>query len=414
MMKQFLTMLFAAICAVGNAQSAHDTMAPFGFATCTSRTATGYGVTGGGATTPAEAYALTGKKVVTMLSNGAAMDSEILNAITENDVVIFDGSNGDFIVKEYVILSELQDKTLLGINNAKFSTQWHATADDIQALEDAGVSSMSTGGDGGTLSNGQSVREQAELNSRQIMINRYNDQTEWWRKSGVFFVKGCSNLIIRNITFQGPGAVDLGGADLVSITENSQHIWIDHCDFADGQDGNMDITYYSDFITVSWCVFHYTDRSYMHQNTNLCGSSDSRTGDDDKLSVTWAYNHWSKGCAARMPMARFGRFHLLNNYYDCTGNKTACMNPRLKSETLIEGNYFDASLTNVYESKDATQVIWRSNNSIANTSVTYPVTDDETPTDTLVPYPYTIIPTADVPSEVGNNAGATLFTKTAQ
>lgn len=97
----------------------------------------------------------------------------------------------------------------------------------------------------------------------------------------------------------------------------------------------------------------------------------------------------------------------------CT-SKTACMNPRLKSETLIEGNYFDASLTNVYESKDATQVIWRSSNSIANTSVTYPITDDETPTDTLVPYPYTIIPTADVPSEVGNNAGATLFTKTAQ
>ena len=80
----------------------------------------------------------------------------------------------------------------------------------------------------------------------------------------------------------------------------TKNCWVDHCEFVDGMDGNFDITQKSDFNTVSWCTFSYSARSYMHQNTNLVGGSDSEaTG---YLNTTFAFNHWGDGCLARMPM----------------------------------------------------------------------------------------------------------------
>lgn len=414
----FATLFLSSILSVCADNSSFDTQSPFGYATCTSRTDAGNvtNITGGGAYTYAEALALkeAGTKKVTILtSTGTNMASTISTAISNNDIIIFDGSNGDFILKNYVEIKSKYNKTLLGINGARLCTEWHASAEDIAALNAAGVKGMSTSsGTGGTLTNGTKVSEQAEFNTRQIMIDRYNDKTEWWRKSGIFYISGCKNLIMRNITFCGPGAMDLGGADLVSIISSTNHVWVDHCDFLDGQDGNMDITQQSDFVTVSWCTFSYTERSYMHQNTNLCGSSDSNTADDSKLNITWAYNQWGKGCNARMPMARFGRFHMLNNYFNCAGNGSACINPRINSEFLIEGNYFDAGVTKVYSASSATKVIWRTNNYVGNSGATSQysaVTDDKTAANTLIAYPYpTDMKASQVPAEVGKYAGATL------
>lgn len=410
------SLLYCLLAAVASfAQSAYDALAPFGFATCKSRTDAGSdkNITGGGCYSyPIPTDVASSKRVVTLLSNGKSMDSEIKNAITKNDIIVFDGSAGDFILKAYVTLSSLSSKTLIGINGATIRTEWQASEEDVAALEANGVSKMSTGSGGGTLPNNVTVKEQAEYWTRKIMIERYdNDYSEWWRKSGIFYITNSSNIIIRNIQFQGPGAMDLGGADLVSIINSSHHIWVDHCDFADGQDGNMDITNYSDFITVSWCSFHYTSHSYMHQNTNLCGSSDDKTGDDDKLDITWAYNHWGTGCNARMPMARYGRFHMLSNYFSCGGNKTSCINPRINSEFLIEGNFFDESIKKIYEESKATKIIWRSNNIYGSRVYSQlPETDDVTEAKTLIPYPYdTSLATDNVPAEVGEWAGATLF-----
>lgn len=414
------TSLIAAILSISLSVSAetsqYDIQTPFGFATCNSRTDASPSVsnlTGGGACTYAEALALKEagtKKVSLLTSTGNNMTSDISTAISNNDIIIFDGSQGDFIFNNYIEIKSKSNKTLLGINNARLCTKWHATAEDIAALNAAGVQGMSTSsGTGGTLSNGSNVSEQAEFNTRQIMIDRYNDKSEWWRKSGIFYISGCKNLIIRNITFCGPGAMDLGGADLVSITNSTNHVWVDHCDFLDGQDGNMDITQQSDFVTVSWSTFSYTERSYMHQNTNLCGSSDSNTADDSKLNITWAYNMWGKGCQARMPMARFGRFHMLSNYFNCADNGSPCINPRKNSEFLIEGNNFDAGVKMVYSASDATKVIWRSNNYVgyASASSQYSsVKDDNTAASTLIPYSYsTSLPANQVPTEVGKHAG---------
>jgi pectate lyase len=166
-------------------------------------------------------------------------------------------------------------------------------------------------------------------------------------------------------------------------------------------DGNFDITQKSDFNTVSWCTFSYTERAYMHQNTNLVGSSDSEAV--GFLNTTYAFNNWSKGCKARMPMARVGKIHMLNNYYDCTGNGSNAINPRKNSEFLIEGNYFEKNVK-YYGQNGATAVTWSATNHIEGSSI-QPSNVGSTVT---VPYDYTEAPVNTVPEMVKTNAGATL------
>jgi pectate lyase len=216
-------------------------------------------------------------------------------------------------------------------------------------------------------------------------------------------LSGCSNVIVRNITFQGPGSIDVGGNDLISST-GAKNIWIDHCTFMDGMDGNFDITQKADFHTVSWCTFSYTDHSYMHQNTNLVGSSDSET--IGYLNTTFAFNWWGAGCVQRMPMARVGKIHMLNNYFSST-KASNCINPRKNSEFLIEGNYFDVGVKRYYGENSATAVTWKNSNYIAEGSI--PSSKGNTVT---VPYNYTVAPYSDVPETVKQYAGATLFTQT--
>lgn len=386
------------------AQSKYDQDKPFGFCTCSSRTSstTTFDVTGGGTLTYPVPSTIT--KTITLTSTGKDMASAISSAVKNYDVIVFDGSKGDFLISKTISFSGISNKTLLGINGARLCTTWFATPEIIQALNDAGVPRMSTSSNtGGTLSTGTYVSEQAEFNTRQIIINITGDTKESYRSSGIFSFSGCSNLVIRNLKFVGPGSIDVSGSDLISFTSGTKHCWVDHCDFTDGMDGNFDITQKSDFNTVSWCTFSYTERAYMHQNTNLVGSSDSEaTG---YLNTTYACNVWGKGCRARMPMARVGKIHMLNNFYDCAGNGTACINPRKNSEFLIEGNYFNKGVTNIFSQTDAVAWTWKNTNYAvsASTSIT---SGGATVT---VPYTYTVIPVQEVATEVALYAGATLF-----
>ena len=372
---------------------------PFGFCTVSSRTdaSSTYEVTGGGCYTYPLPENFTGKSIV-LSSNGQDMKSAIQNAIKQNDVIILDGSNGDFIVSSSIGF-ERGNKTILGINNARLCTKWFMTDEIKNALNAAGVPSMSTSSGGGTLSNGQKVSEQAEFNTRQIIINLTGDSNENYRKSGIFSLNK-ENVIIRNLAFVGPGSVDAGGYDLISAT-GAAHCWIDHCSFQDGMDGNFDITNASNFITVSYCSFSYSARSYMHQNTNLVGSNDNET--QGTLNTTFAFNWWGTGCNQRMPMARVGKIHMLNNYFSCAGNSSA-INPRTKTEFLIEGNYFDKGVKNYYRQDGATAVTWDANNYIAEAS-SLPASIGSS---VSMPYTYSVTPCADVPTMVQEQAGATL------
>lgn len=379
--------------------SVYDKAQPFGYCTRSSRSddAATYNVTGGGAW-GTDALHADGSVTLTA-DNKDDMAPAIMQALETHNIVVLDGSKGDFIIGSLMRIEDLSNKTIIGINNARLCTKWYITPALTDTLNHAGVPQMSTNGrTGGRLSNGKYVSEQAEYNTRQIIINLTGDEKEIFRESGVMSLKHCENIIIRNITFLGPGSIDVGGADLLSIIGGSSHVWVDHCDFRDGMDGNFDITQSSDFVTVSWCTFAYTERAYMHQNTNLVGYSDKEP--KGFLNVTFAYNHWGEGCRARMPMVRAGRIHMLCNYYDCFGNPSACINPRMNSEVLIEGNYFADGIKKFFDTKDAEAWTWTDTNHAPSTP--------KSKGKVAVPYQYNAIPTDNVPTEVKAYAGATL------
>ena len=397
------TLLLFPMLALSVTATEYDQDKPFGFCTRTSRTdaASTLEVTGGGCYTYPIPDDFTGK-VIVLKSNGNDMKRTIEEAILQNDIIIFDGSDGDFLVSKNVEISA-SSKTLLGINNARLCTLWSITKEIRDALNQAGVPSMSTDrGTGGTLSNGHRVGEEAEYNTRQMIINMTGDTKENYRHSGVLTLHRCQNIIIRNLKFVGPGSIDVGGSDLLSFIA-SRNCWIDHCDFTDGMDGNFDITQSSDFNTVSWCTFSYTDRSYMHQNTNLIGNSDREA--TSYLNTTFAFCWWGAGCRQRMPMARVGKIHMLNNYFSST-TANNCINPRKNSEVLIEGNYFEKGVKRYYSQKDAISVTWADSNfAEEKNKMGEPASMGEAVT---VPYAYTVAPYADVPAAVKKHAGATL------
>lgn len=144
--------------------------------------------------------------------------------------------------------------------------------------------------------------------------------------------EGSNNVIIRNLIFEGPGAFDVDGKDLLQNT-GCTNLWVDHCEFYDGVDGNFDNTKKADNITISWCKFGYRypskvegmtgDGSGEHRYSNLIGGGSSDYPNDGFYSITFQYCYWGDGCAQRMPRARNAELHILNCYYNVTNVSSA-------------------------------------------------------------------------------------------
>ncbi len=141
--------------------------------------------------------------------------------------------------------------------------------------------------------------------------------------TGILFIKRSNNIIIRNLTFIGPGAYDIDGYDLLCF-ENVTNAWVDHCDFQDGLDGNFDNKNQTDNVTVSWCRFRYlktpipggSGGSDDHRYSNLLGSSSTDAPSDGTYNFTWAYCWWDYGCKQRMVRCRNASLHFLNCYWN--------------------------------------------------------------------------------------------------
>ena len=141
-------------------------------------------------------------------------------------------------------------------------------------------------------------------------------------QSGILNMRG-SNIIIRNVTFIGPGAYDCDGKDLLQF-EDATNAWVDHCDFQDGCDGNFDIKSNADNITVTWCRFRYLKPAKSggsggaadHRFTNLLGQSSSAKPADGTYNVTYAHNWWDNGCKERMVRCRNCEIHFFNCYWN--------------------------------------------------------------------------------------------------
>lgn len=144
--------------------------------------------------------------------------------------------------------------------------------------------------------------------------------------SGILYVKRFNNLIIRNLTFVGPGAYDCNGWDLLCF-EGVTNAWVDHCDFQDGCDGNFDNKGNTDNVTVSWCRFRYLKapksggETADHRFTNLLGSSSSDKPSDGTFNFTWAYCWWDEGCVERMTRCRNCEQHFINCYWNSSVSK---------------------------------------------------------------------------------------------
>ncbi|MEN2402804.1 T9SS type A sorting domain-containing protein [Flavobacterium sp. MC2016-06] len=234
--------------------------------------------------------------------------------------------------------------------------------------------------------------------------------------SGILNLKpGSSNIIIRNLIFEGPGAYDVDGHD--NLTSEAINLWVDHCEFQDGMDGNFDNKGAADNVTISWCKFTYlkvpkaggSGGTDDHRFTDLVGSSKTDVPSDGHYSITFKNCYWADGCKERMPRARNAELHILNCYYNTSvsgslaiglgggNNNTTC---------YVEGSDF-AKIGTAFKSYVSTDggtigiVFSNCLNAPANSGTTV-----DKPS-----YTYTVTPTANVATYVSNTtcgAGATL------
>ena len=169
-------------------------------------------------------------------------------------------------------------------------------------------------------------------------------------KTGILYLKNCSNIILRNLTFKGAGAYDVDGKDNLTVT-NCQYLWVDHCDFQDGVDGNFDCNNGSDNISVTWCRFRYlispwsggSGGSNDHRFSDLWGGSDKNASKDSgKLRTTFANCWWDEGCRERMPRVRFGKIHIVNCLYSSSVT-SYCIGTGYKSNVYVEKTAFTSS-----------------------------------------------------------------------
>lgn len=165
-------------------------------------------------------------------------------------------------------------------------------------------------------------------------------------ETGILQLSSCKNIILRNLTFKSAGAYDIDGNDNLTLA-GSTYIWVDHCDFQDGVDGNFDCVNGSDHIAVTWCRFRYfiepwaggSGGSDDHRNCDLWGNSDSRTSDTGLLNTTFANCWWDEGCSERMPRVRYGQVHIQNCLYS-SSNAHYCVGYGYKSNVYVEGCAF--------------------------------------------------------------------------
>ena len=368
---------------------AGNNVAPWGWATCADESGTAYTLSGGN---------FTDAKTVTLkaLGGGQSDDSQIKKAIAQGDIIIFDGSNGDFIIEEYMKLASTKNKTLIGINNARLCTKFFLTADDHTYLKAQNLDGLSsTDQYTGTLPDGTTLTcDKRAFFTKKAMMELQHQKTGVYslpNKAGIFSIEQSSeNIIIRNLSLIGPGSVDIDGVDL--ITNQGKHVWVDHCTLVDSQDGALD-SKVCDWATYTFNHFYYTDRSYSHAYTCGCGWVSNH---EMVLHLTFACNIWGAGCMRRLPQADDCYIHLVNNYHNCPGNSVG-MTINGYSRALVEGNFAATGVKSPLTGSGSNRNVTARDNSFNASSVGNEVT---------VPYQYNKIAAADVPATLTGEEGA--------
>ena len=229
-------------------------------------------------------------------------------------------------------------------------------------------------------------------------------------KAPIHITSKASNIIVRNIVIQGPGSNADQAWDNLTIEGESKNIWIDHCEFWDGQDGNADVVKGSDNVTFSWCIFGYKKKS-THNLSNLIGSSDNEPVSEGKLNVTYMFNWW-KAANQRKPRCRYGNVHVVNNLFTgdasiTNGTDVLGVSAGHMCKVRTERNVFINESNPIYTGNaNGTGV----NEVIDNIFTNCSGNTKGTGTSFTPPYEYTsfMLKASEVEAAVKANAGATL------
>jgi pectate lyase len=208
----------------------------------------------------------------------------------------------------------------------------------------------------------------------------------------------AQNVIIRNIIVS-----HVHPKDAIGINDKSRNILIDHCEFyshrgdndgdgtadteadKDWYDGLLDIKNESSFITVAWSAFH------DHYKVCLMASNDESYA-DSIARITFHHNYFYN-CGSRLPLIRFGKAHIFNNYFLNSAN---AVNTRMGAWVRVERNYFSGVSKPVFDDGSAVggraQLI---DNNFGGVTVS-PLPE----CNLQVPYAYTLDPTDSIPSMV--------------
>jgi pectate lyase len=231
------------------------------------------------------------------------------------------------------------------------------------------------------------------------------------------------NFIVRNLIVSDVVAADMyGGTGNDSIQLNgARHMWVDHCEFhssltvadpaytgeaKDYYDGLLDIKNGASFVTISNNYFH------DHYKAILIGSGDDPVNalTDGQTRVTLHHNHF-KDINSRMPLIRYGKAHVFNNYYDGASFQIdSTANARCGSSVYVQGNYTQNAKYTVaflYDTTGATPGTW---NLLDNTYVSC-LNPATVPSGDFVPtYVWTAEPSAGIADSVPGLVGVGLVT----
>jgi pectate lyase len=191
---------------------------------------------------------------------------------------------------------------------------------------------------------------------------------------GIHIAGAAHNIIVQNMTIgllQGGEAADSISIEGMSSGRPS-NIWIDHntifasltnCAGAGDAsfDGGIDMKKGAHHITVSY------NHVYNYQKVALNGYSDSDTANSASLT-TYHHNRF-ENVKARLPLLRFGKAHIYNNYF---GNvQTSGINVRMDALALIESNYFE-NVVNPVTSRDSSRIgYWELRNNYVGSGITW-------------------------------------------
>jgi pectate lyase len=221
-------------------------------------------------------------------------------------------------------------------------------------------------------------------------------------------IRGRADDFVRNVIIQNL-IIDAAFSDVegdgVQI-HYAHHVWVDHCDVRNAEDGNLDIVHGSDFITVSFSRFSYSEDADGDRLSMQIGHSDAGAAEDTgHLRVTLHHDFWDAGIVGSMPSARFGDVHVFNNYYASPGAETA-ITADFASRLLVEGNYFESVPAPFrIAGGSAPEPQLRAVDNVV--TAPSPQLDAAGPA-FIPPYPYTPDAAQIVPERVRSSAGATL------